>query len=70
MLRAAYGHSATQVAAFLGALLGLPGVQTQAPEQVANALNAYEKGLDFADALHVLLSQEATTFYSFDTVLR
>ncbi len=70
VLRAAYRYTAAQIAPFLRALLGLPGVQTQAPERVVMALDAYERGLDFADALHVLLAEDATAFYSFDADLR
>jgi predicted nucleic-acid-binding protein len=70
VLRAAYRCQAPDIASFLRALLGLPGVQTLMPQRVAWALDAYERGMDFADALHVLLSEEAAVFYTFDANLR
>lgn len=70
VLRAAYRYTAAQIAPFLRALLGLPGVQTPAPARVSMALDAYELGLDFADGLHVFLSEEATAFYTFDVDFR
>jgi predicted nucleic acid-binding protein len=45
-------------------------VQTLTPLRVARALDACEKGMDFADALHVCLSDEATAFCTFDADLR
>jgi len=70
VLRAGYRYTADQIVPFLRALLGLPGVQTWKPQRVASALDACEKGLDFADALHVRLSDGASAFYTFDADLR
>jgi predicted nucleic-acid-binding protein len=70
VLRAAYGYPAPQVMTFLQALLGLPGVSTDNATAVAGAIAACEKGLDFADALHLALSGGAERFYSFDANLR
>ena len=70
VLRAAYRYTAAQVAPFLRALLDLPGVYTLAPARVSQALDAYERGLDFADALHVLQREDAAAFYTLDADLR
>lgn len=76
VLRSAYGLASGQVLGHLRALLGLPGVTTDRPHAVADALDASENGLDFADALHMLLSagpgpsDKPRVFYSFDTRLR
>lgn len=70
VLRAAYGFAPAQIEGFLRALLGLPGVVTDEPQCVARALAGYAQGLDFADALHLALSREATRFYSFNAALR
>lgn len=70
VLRAAYGFAPDTIAGFLRALLGLPGVFTASADQVALALAGYEKGMDFADALHLALSHEAEGFYTFDAAFR
>jgi len=70
VLRGAHGFDVPEILGFLRALLGLPGVSTQAPAQVALALEAYGAGLDFADALHLLLNHEAQPFFTFDKPLR
>jgi hypothetical protein len=48
-------------------ILGLPNVQVEMPDQLEMAIGFYEKGLDFADALHLLSSPVGTSFYTFDT---
>ncbi len=70
VLRSAYGFSATDILTFFRALLGLPGVSVGAPVQLAAALNGYEQGLDFADALHTAFSANAASFATFDAQLR
>lgn len=39
-------------------------------ERIENALRAFDAGMDFADALHLCLSDEATTFVTFDRDLK
>ena len=70
VLRAAYRFAPAQIASFLRAALGLPRVRTHLPERVASVLLAYASGLDFADALHALLGEESTVFYTFDAAFR
>lgn len=70
VLRSAYGFAPAQIVTFLRALLGLPGMFTDKPDRVAEALAGYEQGMDFADALHLALSQPAERFYTFDTGFR
>ncbi len=70
VLRSAYGYPAPQVMTFLRAMLGLPGVSTENAPAVAAAMTACDRGLDFADALHIALSGEAAHFYTFDANLR
>ncbi len=69
VLRSAYGFGAGDILIFFRALLGLPGVSVGATVQLAAALNGYEQGLDFADALHLAVSADAETFATFDTQL-
>ncbi len=70
VLRAAYRVPPPRIEQMLRAVLGLPKVSTQRPEAVAAALDAFAKGLDFADALHLFAGDKVETFYSFDSRLR
>ena len=47
-------------------ILGLPNVVMQDADHVAFALDWYEAGMDFADALHLSSSSELTAFATFD----
>jgi predicted nucleic-acid-binding protein len=50
-------------------LLGLPQVAAEDATAIARALELYEGGMDFADALHLASAREATAFATFDTRL-
>ena len=67
VLRAAYELSAAAIIRALRQILGLPNVQIEMPDQLEKAIYYYEKGLDFADALHLASSPEGVSFYTFDT---
>ncbi len=67
VLRAAYDLSTASILRALRHIFGLPNVQVETPDQLEKAINDYEKGLDFADALHLASSPEGTTVYTFDT---
>lgn len=67
VLRAAYDLSAMAIIRALRHILGLPNVQVEMPDQLEKAIDFYEKGLDFADALHLTSSPEGVSFYTFDT---
>jgi predicted nucleic-acid-binding protein len=69
VLRAGYRFRPPDIRRFLRALLGLPGVTTHDPIRIARALDSYDSGLDFADALHLALSDRADTFATFDALL-
>lgn len=66
VLRKTYGLSPARIAAVLRAVLGLPGISTDDPAAVVRALDWYEAGLDFADALHLASSAAVTEFVTFD----
>ncbi len=51
-----YALDAATVAARLGHVAGLPTVQVDQATRIALALNWYEAGMDFADALHLALA--------------
>jgi predicted nucleic-acid-binding protein len=67
VLRAAYELPATAIIRALRHILGLPNVQVEMPDQMEKALDFYEKGLDFADAMHLASSPEGVSLYTFDT---
>lgn len=69
VLRAAYELPATAIIRALRHILGLPNVQVEMPDQLEKAIDFFEKGLDFADALHLASSSEGVSFYTFDTAL-
>ncbi len=66
VLRAVYALDAVAIQSALLHILGLPMVTVETPHQVAQALNGYKNGLDFADALHLAASEGAETLYTFD----
>jgi predicted nucleic-acid-binding protein len=47
-------------------IMGLPTIDTEDAVQVAQAINWYEKGMDFADALHLASSCEVKGFATLD----
>lgn len=66
VLGAAYSFSDEQIAAALRGLLGLDNVRVADVARIALAVDWYEHGLDFADALHLASSQHADAFKTFD----
>ena len=53
----------------LRGILALPHVRAQHREELHQALNWIETGMDVADALHVALSGKADRFLTFDAAL-
>lgn len=66
VLRSAYGYKPVAIAIALRAFGGLPTVTIEDAAIVANALDCAEKGMDFADALHLGKSAQCDGFASFD----
>ncbi len=66
VLGAVYGCDRETVSRALRGVVGLEGVATDAPATVAQALDAFDAGLDFADALHVAAAHAASSFVTFD----
>jgi len=50
-------------------IVGLPNVMVEQQREIAEALNGFEQGLDFADALHLASSRRAGRFATFDKKL-
>lgn len=69
VLRFAYQYGSVQIVQTLRSLFGLPNVELERPAQVAEALDWYVQGLDFADALHLTASKETAGFSTFDKKL-
>jgi predicted nucleic acid-binding protein len=66
VLRGRYGFDSAAVADSLEAFLGLPQVETHAPEAVSAAIRLLRAGLDFADALHLSTAAPASRFVTLD----
>ena len=69
VLRSAYGFSQELVIAALRRFAGLEDVLLEAPQAVAQALDWAERGLDFADALHLASAAGQDEFLTFDARL-
>lgn len=69
VLRSTYGFRPTDVADALKAFGGLPTVTVEDAALVAAALDLAEKGMDFADALHLSRSAHCEGFVTFDRKL-
>lgn len=69
VLRAGYGFSGVDISAGFRRLLGIPGVSAEDSSTVARALDWYEQGLDFADALHLASGAGVERFATFDRSL-
>ena len=66
VLRRGYRFSRERVIAALAAFAGLPRVTLQDAELTAKTLDWAQRGMDFADALHLAQAQECEAFVSFD----
>ena len=66
VLRFAYNFDLESVANGLRMLFGLPNVQLSNPPLIAQALEWHLDGMDFADALHLVNSQQFDALYTFD----
>lgn len=64
-----YDCSREEIAKALRHLPGLPDLQTSDTLALLRALNGFEGGTDFADALHLALSSHAQAFATFDQAL-
>lgn len=66
VMRGFYGLSRRDIGRVLRALASIEHVAVEDRDLVLVALDAYDKGLDFADALHVARSSRASGFATFD----
>jgi predicted nucleic-acid-binding protein len=66
VLRAVYDLPAESIHKSILQVLGLANVQVEKAQQVSLALSWYERGMDFADALHLALATGADRLVTFD----
>jgi predicted nucleic-acid-binding protein len=67
VLRFAYKFKPAEINRVLKKLLGLSNVYLANSALVYQSLQWYESGLDFADALHLALSEQSSSFLTFDS---
>ena len=70
VLRRVYGYSRPEIIRELRRFVGLPRISLEEPELASTALDWGERGLDFADALHLAKAAGCEAFLSFDQRLR
>lgn len=66
VLRFAYDFEPSEICSAFRKLFGLPNVKLSNQFIIAQAIDWHEKGLDFADAFHLALSQQVSTLKTFD----
>lgn len=66
VMRGFYELPAKDVSRVLRALAGIEHIKLEDRDAVLVAIDAFDKGLDFADALHVARSGRASSFATFD----
>ena len=66
VLRSVYGYAPARLARALAAFAGLARVRLEDAALIAKALDWMEKGVDFADALHLIKAEGCEVFVSFD----
>ncbi len=66
VLRYSYKLDPASIHEIFRKLLGYPRFQIEDRDAVLRALMLFERGLDFADALHLVSSAEAERFVTFD----
>ncbi len=66
VLRFAYQFKADEISQAFTRLLGLANVHINNPEKLHRVLELYDKGLDFADAMHLAASLIHEAFFTFD----
>ena len=69
VLRYAYSFTSDAICNAFKKLFGLPNVHVTNPTLIAQAVQWHAHGLDFADALHLALSQQYEQFFTFDSKL-
>lgn len=69
MMRGFYGIEKAAVCAVFEHLLGMPHVTVERWEAVKDAVDLHRRGIDFADALHLVCGRQCSSFATFDRKL-
>lgn len=69
VLRSAYRFKPKQISTAFRGFLGLENVTSESTAMLTQALDSYDAGMDFADALHVASTHKAAAFFTFDRTL-
>ncbi|MFA7398856.1 MAG: type II toxin-antitoxin system VapC family toxin [Sideroxydans sp.] len=70
VMRGFYELSRKDIQRIFESLCGLENIQIENRNIVLTALNAYQLGLDFADAMHLARADSCSAFLSFDQRLK
>jgi predicted nucleic-acid-binding protein len=70
VLRSTYKYARGEVLSALRAFVSLTNAEVEDAAAVAQAIDWYEQGLDFADSLHIASAGHQSTFASFDAALQ
>jgi predicted nucleic-acid-binding protein len=66
ILRSVFGLNRLAVCGLIRKICGLPNVMLRDSQLISGAIDLHEKGIDFADALHLTSSRNAAAFKTFD----
>ncbi len=66
VMRGFYALSRRDISKVMRALVGIEHITLEDRSAVLAALDAFDRGVDFADALHLARSSRATAFATFD----
>lgn len=69
VMRSVHRLPPVQIATLLRQFAGLPTVSVEQPQIVAQALDWFAEGMDFADAMHLANCEGGDTFATFDRKL-
>lgn len=69
LLRSTYRFGRSEIAAAFRRLVGFPHLRVEDTPAVLRALDWFEGGMDFADALHLASVPAGATFMTFDRAL-
>ncbi len=69
ILRRGYRYSREQIADALRRIAGAPSVALEDAPRLAEALEAFEAGMDLADALHLQAAKDCEAFVTFDKAM-
>lgn len=67
VLRFAYDFKTSEICDAFTKLFGMPNVKIPSPDRISLAIELARQGLDFADALHLALSQNCDRLATFDS---